>query len=183
MIYRFILVSEEADHFRRDIRIDSESTFFELHEAILDAVGYNNDQLTSFFICDDDWMKKTEITLIDMDSNSEEDSYVMEACRLSELIDEEKQKLIYVFDPLAERCFFMELREIITGQTQIKPQVVKSVGNPPEQLSPVENVDVIPQDDFYLSISEYIEEPDFNPDEYDDEDFGDLTEGNPFENY
>lgn len=35
---------------------------------------------------------------------------------LSELLEDEKQKLLYVFDPLAERVFFIELSEIITGK-------------------------------------------------------------------
>ena len=37
----------------------------------------------------------------------EEDSYVMKDTRLSDLLEDEKQKLIYVFDPLAERVFFI----------------------------------------------------------------------------
>ena len=128
MIYRFIIVSDEVDDFRRDIKIDSEATFFELHETILNSVGYTKDQITSFFICDDDWTKLREITLMDMDSSSDEDSYVMDSCRLSELMDEERQKLIYVFELLTDRCFYMELREILPGKKQSKPEVMKSTG-------------------------------------------------------
>jgi hypothetical protein len=72
--------------------------------------------MTSFFICDDDWEKDQEITLEDMGSSSEEDSYIMRETRLSDLVEDEKQKLLYVFDPLAERVFFIELSEIITGK-------------------------------------------------------------------
>lgn len=57
MIYRFTLISDEVDDFIREIKIDSEATFFDLHEAILKAAGYKDDQMTSFFICDDDWEK------------------------------------------------------------------------------------------------------------------------------
>ena len=184
MVYRFIIVSDESDDFRKDITIDSEATFFALHEAILDSVGYMKDQITSFFTCDEDWSKGTEITLIDMESGSDEDNYVMESTRLSELLDEEKQKLIYVFEPLTERCFFIELREIITGKTQEKPQVVKSQGTPPKQLTQLEDLDFTTpkttvsagvgddDDDFYSE---------FGDDEFDEEDLADLNEGNPFE--
>ena len=55
MIYRFTIISDEVDDFIREIKIDSEATFFDLHEAILKAAGYKDDQMTSFFICDDDW--------------------------------------------------------------------------------------------------------------------------------
>ena len=57
MVYRFTLISDEVDDFIREIKIDSEATFHDFHEAILKAAGYKNDQLTSFFICDDDGKK------------------------------------------------------------------------------------------------------------------------------
>ena len=60
MLFRFLILSDEADDFKREIKIDSESTFLDLQNAILDSVGYTKDQMTSFFICDDDWSKKTD---------------------------------------------------------------------------------------------------------------------------
>ena len=57
MLFRFLILSDEADDFKREIKIDSESTFLDLQNAILDSVGYTKDQMTSFFICDDDWSK------------------------------------------------------------------------------------------------------------------------------
>ena len=77
MIYRFTLISDEADDFIREIQIDPEATFYDFHEAILKSVGYANDQMTSFFICDDDWEKEKEVTLEEMDDNPEIDSWVM----------------------------------------------------------------------------------------------------------
>lgn len=116
MVYRFTIISDEVDDFIREIQIDSEATFHELHEAILKAAKYSDDQMTSFFICDDDWEKEQEITLEDMGGSSEEDSYIMRETRLSELLEDEKQKMLYVFDPLTERVFFIELSEIIYGK-------------------------------------------------------------------
>lgn len=52
MIYRFTLISDEADDFIREIQIDPEATFYDFHEAIVKSVGYTDDQMTSFFICD-----------------------------------------------------------------------------------------------------------------------------------
>ena len=67
MLFRFLILSDEVDDFKREIKIDSEATFLDLHNAILDSVGYTKDQMCSFFICEDDWSKKTEITLVEMD--------------------------------------------------------------------------------------------------------------------
>ena len=79
--------------------------FLELHDAILDSVGFSKDQMTSFFICDDDWEKKTEITLMDMGKDSDEDTWIMASTKLSDLIEDEGQRLVFVFDYMTDRMF------------------------------------------------------------------------------
>ena len=133
MIYRFTIISDEVDDFVREIQIDPEATFFDLHEAILKAANYTNDQMTSFIICDDDWEKEKEITLEEMDNNPEMDSWIMKETRLNELIEDEKQKLLYVFDYMTERCFFIELSEIITGKEIKGAKCTKKSGEAPKQ--------------------------------------------------
>ncbi len=58
MVFRFLILSDETDDFVREIKIDAEATFLDLHNAILDSVNFTKDQMSSFFICDDDWSKK-----------------------------------------------------------------------------------------------------------------------------
>ncbi|MDE6553072.1 MAG: hypothetical protein K2K98_08960, partial [Muribaculaceae bacterium] len=60
MVYRFKLVSDEATNFAREIEIDSDSTFLQLRNAILDSVDYSNDELDSFFLFDYDWQRQEE---------------------------------------------------------------------------------------------------------------------------
>ena len=134
MVYRFTIISDEVDNFRREIQIDSDATFLEFHHAILESVDYPNDQMTSFFICDDNWEKETEITLEDMGTSSDMDSWIMEETPLSELLDEEKQHLLYIFDPLADRAFFIELSEIITGKSLDQAVCTKSTGDAPQHV-------------------------------------------------
>ena len=56
MIYRFTFSCEEGDPaFRRVFEADADATFLQLHEAILKSVGYPDDQMTSFFLCNDEW--------------------------------------------------------------------------------------------------------------------------------
>jgi hypothetical protein len=187
MVYKFVLLSDEIDDFRRDILIDSDATFFELHETILDSVGYPKDQMTSFFICDENWIKEKEITLMEMDTSSEEDSYVMDVTRLSDLVEEEKQKLLYVFDYLTERSFFMELREMITGKSQPKAECILRKGNPPVQTIEFEEFDSYLDTRTSLtpfhSEEDFYDEDEIDLNDYDMEEFGDLSEGNPFDNY
>ena len=57
-----------------------------------------------------------------------------EETQLSELLEDEKQHLLYVFDPLADRVFFIELSEIITGKSLDEAVCTKSMGDAPQQV-------------------------------------------------
>ena len=105
MIYKITFSCDEVDDFRRVFEADSEATFLELHQAILKSVGYPDDQMTSFYMCNDYWEKGQEVTLMEMGSNFEYDNMIMESTRLSDLLEDRGQRMIYVFDPMYERCF------------------------------------------------------------------------------
>jgi len=185
MVYKIILISDEVDDFKRVFTIDADATFLDLHNAILDSVGYAKDQPTSFFLCDDDWTKLTEITLIEMDTSSEEDSYVMEKTRLSEGLEEEGQKFMYIFEYLTERAFFLELYEIIPGQNQSKAKCVKAVGEPPAQVTSIDDFSPNSNLSSDLGLDEdFYGDKDFNMDELDEEGFeglGGFSSGNPYD--
>ncbi|MEI6554955.1 MAG: hypothetical protein WCL70_05170 [Paludibacter sp.] len=172
MVYKFTILSDEVDTFVREIAIDSEATFFDLHDIILDSVGYEKNQMTSFFICSDDWEKGQEITLVEMESSSEYDNLVMDKTKLDELISDENQKLIYVFDNISERVFFMELTEIIPRKSQEKPICLTMEGNPPIQL--LEEDTTITVTKTVLDENFYGDE-DFELDELDEEGFGEMN--------
>lgn len=140
MIFRFLLLSDEVEDFKREIQIDADNTFLDLHQAIIKSVDYKDGEMTSFFICSDDWEKEQEITLVEMDTSSDEDSYTMEESILNDFLEDERQKLMYVFDYMTERAFFMELREIITGKNLEQAVCTKSTGNPPTQFVDFETI-------------------------------------------
>ncbi|MCL2649726.1 MAG: hypothetical protein FWD60_01720 [Candidatus Azobacteroides sp.] len=185
MIYKIVLLSDEIDDFKRVITINADATFLDLHHAILDSVGYAKDQPTSFFLCDDDWTKLTEITLIEMDTNPEEDSYIMEKTLLRDGLEEEGQKFMYIFDYLTERAFYMELNEIIPGKSQTKAECIKSTGKPPLQFSSPDDI----SQSFNLSPDLNLDEDfygdkDFDMDELDEDGFdglGGFNAGNPYD--
>ena len=133
MIYRFILISDEAEGFMREIQIDADAKFLELHKLILESCGYEDNQLTSFTICENGWEKGQEITLEEMDTDADEDSYIMAETALSDFLEDEKQHLLYTFDPLADRVFFIELSEIKTGKNLANGKITRSLGEPPAQ--------------------------------------------------
>ena len=170
MVYKFRLLSDEVENFRRDIEIDSEATFLELHKAILDSVNYPDDQMTSFFICDDNWEKEQEITLEDMGGYSDEDSYIMKETALSELVEDEKQRLLYVFDPLTERVFFIELSEIEYGKDIERAVCTRKEGQAPEQTVDFEQMLATSGTNLDLGENFYGDE-DFDMEDFDPEGF------------
>ena len=167
MVYKFRLLSDEVDNFRRDIEIDSDATFFDLHKAILSSVNYADDQMTSFFICNERWVKEMEITLEDMGGMSEDESYVMAETVIGDIIEEEKQKLMYVFDPLGDRAFFMELSKIEFGKSIDKAECVKSAGEPPVQLL---DINELLNSNTTTAVSEDFNEDFYGSDDYNEDD-------------
>jgi len=134
MVYRFTIISDEADGFMREIQIDADAKFLELHQLILKACNYEDNQMTSFTICENGWEKGQEITLEEMDTDSYEDSYIMAETALCDFLEDEKQHLLYTFDPLADRVFCIELSGIKTGQHLAEGKITRSLGEPPAQV-------------------------------------------------
>jgi hypothetical protein len=82
MVIHFLILSGEDEDFVREILIDSKSSFLDFHKAIQESVGYDQSQLASFFISDDDWEKGQEITLMQMDETS--DTLLMDEKKLND---------------------------------------------------------------------------------------------------
>ena len=178
MIYKFVLVSNEVDDFMREISIDSEAKFIDLHNAILDSVKYTKDGITTFFLCNDDWEKEQEVSLFEMETSMDVDSYTMDGTVLSELINDEGQKLIYVFDNITDRSFYIELKDIVPGEDLDKPKCTAKTGVPPEQYMSEDFSDLTKNvkggKDDVIDENFYGDE-EFDIDELDSEGFGDLN--------
>lgn len=182
MIFNFRLASDEVHNFRREIKIDAQATFFDLKNAICDAVGFRKDELASFFICDNDWKKEKEIAVEDIDSTSDQDVYLMDECVLEDYIDDEGQKLLYTFDYDKDRSFYIEMNELITGKDLRDPVCTLSAGKAPSQWIEEEKeevAEVVPTrkqttledfDDPMYGDDEY------SPDEFDEGSFSELNE-------
>jgi hypothetical protein len=182
MIYKFTMVSDEVDDFVRVIQLDPDATFYDFHLAILKSVGYPDDEPTAFFICDDNWEREKEITLEVMDDNSEEETYTMKDTKIGDMIEDEKQKLTYVFDVMTERSFFIELSSIITKKELKAPVCTHSEGNPPKQRVDFDEA----AKQMNLNTSEDMGENFYGDNEYDEEDldqegFGLDGEDNSYE--
>ena len=139
MIYRFVIVSPEARSFRRDIRIGSESTFADLRSALYDDIGYSPVEPSLIHLTDQSWSRRMTVYEVESPhSRSDEDVYLMESTRLSELLSNERERLMLTFDIERSRAFYIELREMTSGSLAGVFEVSRSEGEPPLQALPVE---------------------------------------------
>ncbi len=111
MIYKFKVLSEEDDKFFMDIEIMSDQTFYDLHDFIQEELEYDSSLLATFFIANHNWQKKQEIALIETDGKDGEKIIAMDKAILSSFMKDAHQKLIYLFDFINQRSFFIELME------------------------------------------------------------------------
>ncbi len=172
MIYKFFIGSEEAENFKLEIDIDASDTFLRLRNAILEAAGYKHDQMDSFYICDNEWNKEQEVTYTDMGTDPDEDIWLMEDTTLEELIEDEGQKIKFVFDYLTERYFYMRLKETIPGKNLHDPLCSRKEGKAPQENIDFESYATPPITKIDTSIDDIEEEfygdEDFNEDELTD---------------
>lgn len=180
MLYKIALICDEVPEFFREITIDSEAKFLDLSNAILAACGYDDSQITSFYTCSDTWDKQQQIVREDMGTSAEdEDVYLMADTPLSELLEDEEQKMIYTFDPANDRIFYLELTEIVTGKTSDKAECTMSRGKAPQQLKGFDlDFNSLGSDstDLDLDLDDFGTEG-YNDDEFDPESFGIDGEG------
>lgn len=147
MTLKLTLFSQEKEDFVLEILIDSDAKFSELHQLILKDCNYEEHKKQCFLICDEDWRVKQRVCLQDSDDfGYDEDMNLMSRTRIGDFLEDEGQRLAYVFDPEGKRFFLMELTENVFGRTERKAFVNRRHG-----LAPLQSAKSSPQDRFSSS--------------------------------
>ncbi|MCB0464496.1 MAG: hypothetical protein KDC78_02310 [Aequorivita sp.] len=165
MIYRFRIILDTHEDVFRDIEIKASATLEDFHNAIIQSFGFDGQEMASFYTSNDLWEEGEEISLFDV-SDEPGGVRIMGETYLEDVVDEEKTRLLYVYDFLNMWTFMVELADIAEAETgQIYPNLMYSHGQIPEEA---------PQKEF---IAEEIEDDDFDeefdldPEDYDNLDF------------
>ncbi|BDX38700.1 hypothetical protein CYCD_20550 [Tenuifilaceae bacterium CYCD] len=160
------MISADDKAFLRDYEVDSNQTFLAFHNAIQDNLGFDPTQLASFFLADEHWNKGMELTLIDMQNEGGLAAIPMDSVKISELIKDRKERLLYVYDIFTDHSLFLELLDILEPTKGVKyPICSASVGEPPVQLA--DDSVAMPEEDF-----EETDEIDDIFGEFDSDEFG-----------
>ncbi len=127
-IYKFRLVTDINEDFFRDVEIKSTQTFENLHLLLVKELKFNEKELASFYLCDHSWHKKQEITFLDM-SDEENSIPEMKTSRLCDFIDDPHQHILWVYDFLNMKSFYLELNKISAALQDVEyPRVVGGKG-------------------------------------------------------
>lgn len=142
--YRFRMLLDDQEDFLRDFDILSSQTFLDFHNLIRESVELQGNELASFFVCDRNWRKKREITLMNMQDDFQDDEddddvrtpkknripvYEMDKVKVKDIIDDPHQRLLYEYDFLNPKTFFVELTKIVDAdKTKTYPVCIKSTG-------------------------------------------------------
>lgn len=183
MIFQFRALSGENESFLRDYEIRYDATLKEFHEFIAEDLGFDDEELASFFLCDEDWNKLQEYTLFDMgmDDIPEEENMpkAMSKVMLGQIVKKKHERLLYTFDIMGDRSLFIELMASKKeDEAEDYPRITASKGDAPAQFLEGEEED----EDIYKDIMNDFDEfeESYNDDEFGNE-FGEF--GSENENY
>lgn len=146
MVFRFRIILDAKDDIFRDIELEEELTFEDLHNAITQAFGFGGSEMASFYVSDDDWNQGEEIALFNV-SEGLESTKIMSETNLSSLFSEEQKRMLYVYDFFNMWTFFVELIDIgehVDGTSY--PNLINSYGETPED-PPEKNFEAEPEEE------------------------------------
>ncbi|NBL65286.1 hypothetical protein GV828_08770 [Flavobacterium sp. NST-5] len=170
MIYKFRAILDAEEDVFRDIAIDENDNLEDLHNAIVNAFGFDGLEVASFYTSDDTWNQEEEIPMFDTGDVPGEQK-TMADYTLNAILDEENTKIIYVYDFINMWTFLVELAAIEEHEPgQSYPQVLFSVGELPAE-APETDFSDSGEDDF-----------DYDDDGYDD-DLNDFEDMDNFEDF
>ena len=167
MILRLRMLSDENDNFVRDFEVHHETTLLQLHNFIIESIGYD-DCMASFYSTDQNWAPLQEFSLMALgDEQFEGAPIALDKITIAELVVAERTKLIYQFDMLTDRAFYLEVVATSEPNPELEyPRVSFENARVPDQYDP----DAVPADDGSIFDEMMDEFGEFDGDDnYDDE--------------
>jgi hypothetical protein len=125
MLYTITVVSPEVEDFAIELQIESDATFADLHRLIRKACQWGQHKPSVFYLCNERWRRERAIP----EKSFEDDT--MDEVELGDLLDDEGQRLQYIFDHEEHRGLLLEVTHISYGKHIDEPLCRRSHGTPP----------------------------------------------------
>ena len=130
------MLSDESDNFVRDFEVYPDMTLTEFYRFVLRALGYD-ECMVSIFKSDAEWRLVEEFSEIDMGDDIPGAPRCMDKVRLMEVNNDFHDRLIYTFDMLNDRSYYLELIDMQRPQEGMKyPRVAFEHAAVPDQYNP-----------------------------------------------
>ena len=137
MIYKFRAILDNEEDVFRDIAIDSKDNLEDLHNALVNAFGFDGTEVGAFYTCGDDWAWHEEDGIPMFDTGDiPGEIKTMAEYKLDDLVHEQNTKLVYVYDLFSMWTFFVELAAIEENKEDINyPALLFSHGILPDEAT------------------------------------------------
>jgi len=136
MIFRLRMLSLEDENFVRDYELPYTMNLFDFHNFICDDLGYDSQNMSSFFSSNDEWEKIQEFTLLDMGiDDMENPPQPMDKIILGQILHQNFDRLIYCFNIFENRSMYLELSGAEKEKDGFEyPRVMFANGDAPSQF-------------------------------------------------
>ena len=173
MVYKFRVILDAEEDIFRDISILDNDTLEDLHNAIVNAFGFDGLEVASFYTGDDTWNQEDEIPMFDAGDIPGENK-IMSDYLLSDILNEDQTKIIYVYDFINMWTFLVELasiEDVVAGN--VYPETIFSHGEMPAEAME-KHFEADMDDDPYNEFEDDLDEDDLDMFSGDDsfEDYG-----------
>ncbi|PKP10073.1 MAG: hypothetical protein CVU08_13935 [Bacteroidetes bacterium HGW-Bacteroidetes-3] len=162
MAYKIRVLLDVEKDVIRDILVNETINLEDLHYIIAKSFGFQGLEMASFYRTNEDWEQGEEIPLFDMSDDGT--ALCMRNCLLKDVLKNEGNNLIYVYDFLSMWTFFVELSKITDTKEKDLPKIMLSIGTKPDKAPEKE----FTAEDLFDDLDNFDDETDIeNLDEFD----------------
>ncbi|WP_075343633.1 IS1096 element passenger TnpR family protein [Tenacibaculum agarivorans] len=129
-MYKIRVILDVEEDVIRTLVFDENNTLEKLHFDIANAFGFDGKEMASFYTSDNGWNQGDEIPLFNMADVGY--GLSMQTCILNEVLPNQNDKLIYVYDFLAMWTFYVEVIEK-SEEKIAETKTILSVGEVPSE--------------------------------------------------
>ncbi len=128
-VYRYKASIPGSKIFMREYEIKGNTTLFDLHEYLVDDLGFAPDQMVVFRALDAAEKQRSEYGLFDLGDGS------MDCVTIEDVIAKEEKHILYVFDLNRNRCIKLTLDgEVSESPRTSYPRLTAEKGRNPDQF-------------------------------------------------
>ena len=165
MVYKIRVILNTEEDVIRDIAIDASGSLEDLHNSITNSFGFTGEEMASFYRSDETWVQGEEHPLFDMGAGVDQKVQMRDVI-LNDILLNENDKLIYVYDFFNMWTFYVELIQSDFQHDSLElPSLLFSLGVVPNNAPEIQ------------FESEDLSADDLNDDQLEefDDDFGDFS--------